>query len=127
MIAGTFKRQAALRRAARSAFTLPEVMIALAILVLVIFSVTGFLGWLCRAVSFAENMTRGTALAQEKLEELVGQDYAAITGGTDSVARFTRTWTVTESGGLKRIGVTVNWQNVQGAARHLSVATAVSR
>jgi len=120
------RRVAGALRRSRSGFTFAEVLVALLVLAMVVFSVTGFLSWLVRSGAFARNVTAGTALAQEKLEALLASDYADVADGSDTVAGYERRWTVTLDGQLKVIRVAVRWDNALGTFREIHVKSAVA-
>jgi prepilin-type N-terminal cleavage/methylation domain-containing protein len=107
-----------------SGFTLPEVLMAAAILVFGLMAYGVFSGNIINKNAQSRNRTLAAALAQEKLEAFRDQAHTGTvinTGtGSESVAengtvaagsKFTRTWTITNggSGNLTTISVTVSW------------------
>jgi Tfp pilus assembly protein PilV len=64
--------------------------------------------------AFASGMTAAATLAQDKIEELMGQPYASILAGQDNPGQYTRQWNVDNdipTAGMKRVTVTVSRQN----------------
>ena len=95
-------------------FTLVEILIAIFILAVGILGVIGVTTTVINGNSFSKRVTTATILAQEKMEELKGEDYASIASdGPDTVQSiYTRTCTVvtdTPAVGTKTIEVTVQF------------------
>lgn len=110
------------RRADRSSegFSLIEVLFALTFLAVGILAVASMIPAGTKGVTQSRVITSSLMAAQVKMEELRGKQFTALTPGsfTDTVSVFTRTWVVTDSipmSGCKRIQVTSNWLNSQGA------------
>src|SRR5437870_12271706 len=107
--------------------TLPEVVIAIAILTIGLLAVVGMLssGFSNVVVSCGES--KATSYARQKLEELKNRCYCDATAfpastGTDAPeAGVTRSWTVTQAGAttvpnrLSQITVTVTWTSGSSA------------
>ncbi|MGD9872879.1 MAG: prepilin-type N-terminal cleavage/methylation domain-containing protein [Kiritimatiellia bacterium] len=106
----------------RRGFTLVEVVIACAIFSIGLAGIYGLMAWLVRANSFSNRMTEATAMAQAKMEELNGGQWATIISGSDIVGAFTRTWTVTSlSADLKNVHLVVNWEDVDGKNHQITL------
>jgi prepilin-type N-terminal cleavage/methylation domain-containing protein len=117
------------RRRPQAGFTLIEILMAMTI-----FS-TSFLALAAGATTVMKsnhssyNDTIATALAQDKLEELMAGG-GIVAGGpiTDTVGsvEFTRTWTIDDASlpGVRKVTIVVTW-NLH-TAHSLTVATAVS-
>jgi len=75
-----------------------------------------------KANEFANDMSRATLFAQEKLEVL--KFASVLVSGSDVVGGMTRTWTVENvSTNLKKLTVTVNWQDVGNRPHHIQTIT----
>lgn len=97
-----------------SGFTLVEVLAAM-----VIFSITS-LGLTLLMVSmiggndFANSLSQGTQLAEDKMEELKSECCLVIAAGSDTVGEYTRTWYFVDNdpvSGLIKVVVTVEWSD----------------
>jgi len=99
-------------------FTLIEILIALVILSISLLALAGLMVTTTNNTSFGSHMTEAATFAQDKLEELrairwqdipegVGNDVKTGSTGTG----YTRNWSVTRSGVLKTIIVTINWRD----------------
>ena len=74
------------------------------------------------ANEFANDMSRATLLAQQKLEEL--RNTSVLTTGSDTGNGMNRTWTVEDvATSLKRITVSVNWYDVRNRPHHVQTIT----
>ncbi len=105
-------------------FTLVETMMALAVLLAAIVMTTGFLGHIRRAGVLTERVTVASSLAQDKLEALEQQKFSALAGGADTLSPFQRAWSVSNSGSLKMIAVTVTWTDVDNRTHRVLMQTA---
>jgi prepilin-type N-terminal cleavage/methylation domain-containing protein len=105
----------------RRAFTLPEVMIALAVLLLAIVMIFGTLR---RSAELTRRFTTATALAQQKLEDLMGVSYGRMAAGSDIVGEFSRVWSIQNDTLPALINVSVTWQNLDGTERELTLTSA---
>lgn len=121
-------------------FTLNEVLIAIALIVIGILGFSLNTAGVIQGNQVSGSVTVATNLAQEKLEELKAQtsftnvtdapdsnNPITATGGGGSTGRFTRTWTIKDSligSGLKEIAVTVRWTEY-GITRNVVLATLV--
>jgi prepilin-type N-terminal cleavage/methylation domain-containing protein len=112
--------------------TLPEVLIAVAILTIGLLSVVSMLSSGFSGVVTSGGQSKATSYARQKLEELknrcynngttcVDTTFPASTGNDTPEAGITRAWTVAQAGAtvspnrLSRITVTVTWRSVAGA------------
>jgi len=107
--------------------TLPEVVIAVAILTIGLLAVVGMLSSGFSNVVIGGGESKATSYARQKLEELKNRCYCAATAfpastGTDAPeAGVTRSWTVTQAGAttapnrLSQITVTVTWTSGSSA------------
>jgi len=108
-------------------FTLAEIMVALLVVVLGILAFSQFLGTISRAAGFSRQMTEATALAQEKTEELLREQYATLAGGSDTVGDYRRQWSISNQAVRTSILVTVDWDDIDGRSRQSVVRMMVSR
>ena len=107
--------------------TLPEVVIAVAILTIGLLAVVGMLSSGFSNVVIGGGESKATSYARQKLEELKNRCYCDATAfpastGTDAPeAGVTRSWTVTQAGAttapnrLSQITVTVTWTSGSSA------------
>jgi len=105
---------------ASEGFSLIEVLFALTFLAVGILAVASMIPAGTKGVTQSRVITSSLMAAQIKMEQLRGTTFTALAPGTftDTVSVFTRTWVVTDSipmSGCKRIQVTSNWLNSQGA------------
>lgn len=107
-----------LRRTQQGGFTLLEVLIALAVLVIGMAGILGLALSGSKAAGYARDANAASVVAQDKLEALRVMTPSLLAGGTDTVdehavvqtgGQFTRTWTVTWSGTLATLIVAVTW------------------
>jgi type IV pilus assembly protein PilV len=121
----------------RRGFTLIEVMVAVALLVI------GILGLIATATSviqgnaISRQMTTATTLAEERMEILKRLSYTAadLTAGSHSdpgnplSSIYTRTWTVTDNSpaaNMKTVQVTVSWTR-KGSAHSVNLNTIIAQ
>jgi Tfp pilus assembly protein PilV len=75
-----------------------------------------------KANEFANDMSRATLFAQEKIEDL--KFSSVLSSGSDVVGGMTRTWAVEDvSTKLKKLTVTVDWQDVGTRPHHIQTIT----
>lgn len=102
-----------MKRMSQRGFTLTEILIALFILSFVLLSLSAMVISVMRATAQSKGMAITTTLAQDKMESLNNLRYSLLTSGSDSILRenitYHRQWTVTPSGNIKYINVTVSW------------------
>jgi len=107
-------RRADTYRRNSSGFTLLEVVIAICLLSFALLALAQLQIVAVRDNAFANGMTAAATLAQDKLEELMGQPYASILAGQDNAGQYTRQWNVDNdipTPGMKSVTVTVSRQN----------------
>jgi prepilin-type N-terminal cleavage/methylation domain-containing protein len=98
-------------------FTLIEVMIAMFVLAIGLLGAAGVATTIISGNTLGREITTATTLAQDKMEELKGTDYASIANGSDTQESiYTRTWTVTPYPsviGMKTIDIVVafSWKD----------------
>ena len=99
----------------RAGFTVSEVLMATFILVLGMAGVMGLISRLSRVTYASAHTTGAVTLGQDKMEELLGGNYAALAGGSDQVCLFSRAWTVSAATNrVKALTVTVGWADPAG-------------
>ena len=93
--------------------TLLEILVAVTVLCVGLLAVAVLFPTSSTNIDYGGNMSQGTALAQEKIEEFRNMAFASITGGNDAPTVYTRTWTVSDAGStpfrLRTVTVTVSW------------------
>ena len=99
------------RSTRESGFTLLEVIIAISILTVGLLAVASMQTAAIRGNSFASQATESITWAQDKLEDLMALNYAAVVNGGPETTpdNYTVNWTVNTVGNVKRITVTVSW------------------
>ena len=105
----------------QSGFTLAEVMIALALLVLGVMSAVMFIGSVERSAAFTEHVTAGMELGQAKIEDLLLSKWSDMTDGSDATSIYSRTWTLSGEPDTKTIEVAVAWNDFGGYSRTVTV------
>ena len=75
------------------------------------------------AVTRKKSATFADAAIRAKLDELRFQPYSQLAAGTDQVTRVTRTWTVSETSGVKQVEVRASWLDIDGHTRAVSGVT----
>lgn len=100
----------------RAAFTLPECLVAMVVLVVCLATSWSLISTLLRLGAQTDNTSQATALAQGKIEDLLAQSYTNIVAGSDTVSTYTRKWAVDTSlaTDTKLITVTVTWSELGG-------------
>ena len=97
-----------------SGFTLIEIMIAMFVLAVGLLGAAGVATTVINGNALSKKITTATTLAQDKMEELKGTDYASIATDSDTQESiYTRTWTVTSdspAADIKTIEVKVEFQ-----------------
>ncbi len=114
-----------MKRMSQRGFTLTEILIALFILSFVLLSLSAMVISVMRATAQSKGMAIATTLAQDKMESLKSLKYSSLTSGSDSViigkVTYDRRWTVSPSGNIKYINVTVSWGDP--LSRNVSITT----
>jgi len=125
-----FHGGAILRLTNSKGFTLIEVLIALVILSVSLLALASLTVVTTKNNSFGSHMTEAATFAQDKLEELrairwnqVGSSNDKKTGSTGIA--YSRNWNVNQSGSLKTITISVNWDD-QGN-RSMSLVSVLSQ
>ena len=109
-----------------AAFTLAEVVIAMLVLAVGVMAASLFMSTITQGAALTGHVTEGVALAQQKIEFLRSLKPGDVTGGTDTVGRFSRTWSVAQTSSLTRIEVAVLWTNLGGQVREVRMKTSVA-
>jgi len=104
-------------------FTLAEVIVATFVLALMVLTSNMLLSTVLRAQKNTESATFADAAIRAKLDELRFQPYSQLAAGTDQVTRVTRTWTVSETSGVKQVEVRASWLDIDGHTRAVSGVT----
>lgn len=132
----TRRRAAAVPRP-EGGFTMMEVLIALAILLLGIAGLLSMQMSAMRATSFSRHATEASMLAEDKMEALRTVATASITcpsvaactetvdarGNLDADGPYTRVWTPSTLGGETLLTVVVSWNEQGGDPHNITMTT----
>ena len=106
----------------KKGITLLEVMASMVIFSLGLLMLVPLMMVTITANDSANDMSRATLFAQQKLEEL--RNASVLASGSDSIENMSRTWTVeTITSNLKKITVNVTWQDEMNRAHHVQTIT----
>lgn len=97
-------------------FTLTEVLVAMVIFSITTLGLTLILVTMIGSNDYANQLTQGIQLAEDKLEELKNECCLVVEPGTDTFDEFTRTWSFADNDpvdGLLKVTVTVSWLHGQ--------------
>lgn len=99
-------------------FTLIEVLVSLVILSVSLLAMAGLMVTATKNTSFGGRMTEAATFAQDRLERFRAMKWDLIPAGADSDAKtgstginYARNWNVVNTGNLKTITVTINWND----------------
>lgn len=98
----------------QKAFTLTEVLVALVILIIALFSIAMVAISTTRNLASTLEREKAVFLAGQRLETLEGTTFDSIASGTQTQGPFTITWVVLDGTISKDVAVTVAWQGVNG-------------
>ena len=105
-------------------FTLIEVMIALVLFAVGLLAFAGLEVVALRNSTYSKEYGKANTYAQQKVEELKGTAWGLVAAGSDKLEqRFTRTWTVTTTGDIKTLGVTVSWVDPSYGTKQVNLRT----
>lgn len=88
--------------AARSGFTIVELVVAMIVLAFGVLGLAGTTALVVRQVTLADVNTERAAALQEVVERLRAQNTGTITSGSTTVGSYTVSWAVTESATYSR-------------------------
>jgi prepilin-type N-terminal cleavage/methylation domain-containing protein len=117
------------RTAGRAAgFTLPEVLIAVVILVLGVVSVTFLSSTILRMNEMSGQVTEGTAIGQSQVDALLDMDYGAIASGSRTSSIYAVAWNIAEDAALKlkTVDVSVSWMDGGGRPHQLNMKSMIN-
>jgi prepilin-type N-terminal cleavage/methylation domain-containing protein len=98
-------------------FTLMEVMIAIVVLSVALLALAGLQMISIRGNSFGNRMTEAITLAKDLMEKMKNDEWGDIADWSDDWPRppeppiYHRVCTVTQTGNIKTVTVTVSWDN----------------
>ncbi|HVP35392.1 MAG TPA: prepilin-type N-terminal cleavage/methylation domain-containing protein [Terriglobales bacterium] len=102
--------------------TLLEVMASMVIFSLGLLMLVPLMLATITANDSANDMSRATLFAQQKLEQL--RSASILASGNDTIEDMSRTWTVeTVTSSLKKITVNVTWQDQMSKSHHVQTIT----
>lgn len=115
------RRRRPLRRNDSRGFSLIEIMVAMTFLGIGLLAVAQMVPLGMAGVVQARLRTNATQAAQEKVDELRGEDFtsAALTAGdyTEDTGDYNLQWTIADDTpvpGIKRVEVTASWEHWSG-------------
>ena len=115
MFGGCFMSRSLIKRGESRGFTLVEVLIAIVILSVALLALGGLQIISIRGNSFGNHMTEAITLAKDMMEKMKNDEWDDIGDWSDDVPPekpiFHRVCSVTQSGKIKTITVTVTWEN----------------
>ena len=105
-------------------FSLIEVMIAIVLFAIGLLAFAGLEIVAVRNATYSKEYGKANTYAQQKVEEMKGTDWASASSGSDTVeGKFTRTWTVTTTGDIKNVAVTVEWVDPSYGTKRINFQT----
>ena len=108
----------------KKGFSLIEVMIALVLFAVGLLAFAGLEIVALRNATYSKDYGKANTYAQQKVEEMKGTTWASVSAGSDTVEeKFTRTWTVTTTGDVKTVGVTVAWVDPSYGTKRVNLQT----
>lgn len=110
----------------RTGFTLTEVMIAMAILVLGVMSVIALTRFTIQGTYFNRASTGATFAALDKIEDIRNLSWTNMTAGSDSTQNMTRSWSFTSQSGYKEIVVNVVWTGMDTRVRTTTLKSMIA-
>jgi prepilin-type N-terminal cleavage/methylation domain-containing protein len=106
----------------KKGITLLEVMASMVIFSLGLLMLVPLMMVTITANDSANDMSRATLFAQQKLEEL--RNASVLASGNDTIENMSRTWTVeTVTSNLKKLTVNVTWQDQMNKAHQVQTIT----
>jgi type II secretion system protein I len=111
----------------RRGFTLVEVLVAMVLFAMALAAVLTLSTALARMNGLYRNLTMATALAEQKVEQLLRQGYTAASSGSDRVGVYTREWVVTPLTApvRKHVMVTTSWPEPRDMDDHVVLEAAL--
>jgi prepilin-type N-terminal cleavage/methylation domain-containing protein len=114
-----------------SGFTLIEVLITMIILSFSLLALAGLMATTTKNNANGSHITEAATFGQDKLEEIRATQWGNIPVGTRSDQKsgstgliYTRNWNVSESGKIKTITITIDWNDkTNHSVRLLSAIT----
>ena len=105
-------------------FTLIEVMIAIVLFAIGLLAFAGLEIVALRNSTYSKEYGKANTYAQQKVEEMKGTAWTSVSAGSDTLEqKFTRTWTVTTTGDIKTLGVTVSWVDPSYGTKQVNFQT----
>ena len=106
----------------RRGFTLVEMVVASFITLIGLVGIHNLLFWIMFSTAESGRGTQAAAVAQDKMEEIIGAGFSSSVSGQDSTLDFQRFWTVGASAnGDQRITVRVTWSDIKNQPHELTV------
>lgn len=102
-----------MKRLRARGFTLIEVLVALFVLTAVLLGMSTMVLSVIRATGQSKELSTANTLLQQQMETLRNTGYDSLSSGSDSSTvgsiAYNRQWTITTSGNIRAITVTVGW------------------
>lgn len=95
----------------RKGFSLPEVMVAMVILTVGVLGLAATSGAVTAMIGSGGRYGGSATVAASRIERLRATACASLANGSATSGRYTESWTVTTSGYLRTVQVTVSYPN----------------
>lgn len=106
----------------RKGISLMEVMASMVIFAVGLLMLIPLILASIKANEFADDMSKATLYAQQKMEVL--KNTSALSSGSDVIDGMNRAWTVEDvATNLKKITITINWQDVENRPHQVQTIT----
>ena len=109
-----------MRSSSSTGVTLVELMVSLVVFSIGVLAIMAMTIMSIKGNSLANRMTQANFLAQDKMEELLSQDVASLSGSSDTPGNYARSWAVALNDPIdptdssQWITVTVTWTDTNG-------------
>lgn len=101
----------------RRGFTMVEVIAAIVILTVGVLGLAGTTAYIVRQVTLANVMTERAVATQTVIEEIQSMAYASVTTGSDSIGKYTVSWTsATETAASKLVTIITTGPGLHSSA-----------
>jgi len=110
--------------------TLLEILVAATVVCVGLLAVAVMFPTSSSNIDYGGKVSKATALAQEKVEELRNTSFASLAPGSDSPSGYSRSWALSDSGSapyrLRTVTVTVGWPSALGRPNSVTLQTLIA-